>query len=433
MSIHTNIGWCDSTVNPTTGCDGCEILKTCYARILHETRLAKSLPKLYAPKFLDVRAIRGRMAKAAAWSDLRNIVRDDKPWLSGRPRHIFISDLSDALSIEVPYEFLSEEIISNVTSPPGRRHIWLWLTKKPARMVEFSRWLGIRNIPWPANLWAGTSLTSQSTADRRIRFLLQVPARVRFLSIEPMLGAIDLSKWILSNRPNETESRDGGHRDEGSRAREADREIRRDDMATQRTASGEEYGRRLLSDKIHGKSRPGLRVLSSDRLPDPSRAHSTGPYDQPQERPKGGQPSLKSGIGHVSTTDPPCENSSRSISQRSEWREERYGETKGRGCEGDSPKKISGGEPESVGNGVRGVRSVHQQDSTPATVGIGLLIVGGESGPGYRPLHIGNLEKLCVQVQRAGIPVFVKQDSSLRPGQRGIIPETLWNLKQMPS
>jgi protein gp37 len=61
MGRETDIGWCDSTINPTSGCDGCELYKpgpdgedtasTCYAKDLHLQRLAKSYPALYGPRF----------------------------------------------------------------------------------------------------------------------------------------------------------------------------------------------------------------------------------------------------------------------------------------------------------------------------------------------------------------------------------------------
>ncbi len=188
MSQHTTIEWCDSTVNPTMGCDGCELWsptnRTCYAGQM----TARYAGKKGFPKSFDViEQFPARMAKAAAWSDLAGTNRADKPWLNGMPRVIFISDMSDALSAAIPFEYLKHEIIENVASKAGKRHIWMWLTKRPSRMAEFARWLG----SWPANLWAGTSLTAAGNLSR-VGHLLQVPAKVRFLSCEPLLGPIDL-------------------------------------------------------------------------------------------------------------------------------------------------------------------------------------------------------------------------------------------------
>ena len=212
MSHDTKIQWCDATVNPTTGCDGCELFVKgkggpCYAGNFHERRLAKSVPRLYDKSFTSVRLAPGRMAQAARWSDLTGTKRPNKPWLDGMPRMIFVSDMSDALSKDVPFDYLHDEIIANVTRwAPGtmdRRHIYLWLTKNPRRMAEFARWLKETwYLDWPDNLWAGTSLTSDMTT-KRIHFLRRVPAKVRFLSVEPMWGPIDLSarldgiSWVI--------------------------------------------------------------------------------------------------------------------------------------------------------------------------------------------------------------------------------------------
>ena len=199
MSMKTKIEWCDSTVNPTMGCDGCELWsserKTCYAGVLH-LRYGKN-NKGFASTFEDVTHYPGRMEKAARWSDLTGTSRPDKPWLNGMPRLIFVSDMSDSLSNNVPFEFLHEEIIANVSSEHGRRHRWLWLTKRPEKMAKFSAWLEERGIAWPDNLWAGTSITSRATTSR-IKSLLKVgdDNTIRFLSVEPQVESIDLSKWL---------------------------------------------------------------------------------------------------------------------------------------------------------------------------------------------------------------------------------------------
>ena len=138
MSQKTRIHWCDSTVNPTMGCDGCELWgkqrKTCYAGILHD-QFGGHKPG-YAPTFGQVTLFPGRMAKAAAWSDLRGKARPDKPWLDGLPRLIFVSDMTDSLCPSVSFEYLKEEVIENVISDKGQRHCWLWLTKRATRMAK---------------------------------------------------------------------------------------------------------------------------------------------------------------------------------------------------------------------------------------------------------------------------------------------------------
>lgn len=284
MSIHTNIGYADSSVNVSSGCDGCELWtgtrRQCYAGILHETRLAKALPRLYAPSFSEVRLLPGRMAQAAHWSDLRGKNRPDKPWLNGKPRHIFISDLSDALSEAVPFDYLEDEIIYTVRTDAGSRHIWLWLTKQSKRMAEFAEWLKGVGQNWPDNLYAGTSVTNQATADLRIPWLLKLRtiAKTLFVSYEPALGRLELI----------------GH--------------------------------------------PGFYIDGS--------------------------------------------------------------------C---APMGTAGYES-----------------------GIHWVIIGGESGPGFRQMPVGWVSSVAEHCRRAGVKCFVKQAEGPRPGQQGGIPDDLWALKEMP-
>ena len=84
MNMKTKIQWCDSTVNPTMGCDGCELWngerKTCYAGMLH-LRYGKNNSG-FASTFEDVTQYPGRMQKAARWSDLTGTSRPGKPWLN---------------------------------------------------------------------------------------------------------------------------------------------------------------------------------------------------------------------------------------------------------------------------------------------------------------------------------------------------------------
>lgn len=196
MAQTTAIQWCDSTENPTMGCDGCELwsndVQTCYAGVLH--RRFGGTSSGYAPSFEQVTRFQGRMLRAARWSDLSGTKREDKPWLNGLPRLIFVSDMSDALSEAIDFEYLKQEIVDVVQGQLGSRHCWLWLTKRPQRMAKFSEYL---RGDWPRNLWVATSITSQKTTSR-IKHLLKVGNEdtIRFLSVEPQWEEVDLSKWL---------------------------------------------------------------------------------------------------------------------------------------------------------------------------------------------------------------------------------------------
>jgi protein gp37 len=199
MAIDTNIQWCDSTCNPTMGCDGCELwtlkVRACYAGRLH-VRFG-GVNKGLSPTFEQLTFWPRRMMKAARLRDLTGVRREEKPWLDCLPRLIFVSDMSDALSAAAPFDFLEKEIIETAMSEEGRRHQWLWLTKRPDRMAKFFEHLREKGVNWPRNLWAGTSITTQITTSR-IPHLLRVGDKdtIRFLSVEPQHEPIDLSRWL---------------------------------------------------------------------------------------------------------------------------------------------------------------------------------------------------------------------------------------------
>jgi protein gp37 len=72
---------------------------------------------------------------------------------------------------------------------------WLLLTKRPQNIASMAPW----SSKWPANVWLGTTVESQTYAEKRLPFLLKNGAVVRFLSCEPLLGPLDLSTWFHKN------------------------------------------------------------------------------------------------------------------------------------------------------------------------------------------------------------------------------------------
>jgi protein gp37 len=188
----TKIQWCDSTVNPTSGCDGCElwirgITEVCFAGQIH-TRFEGT--KAYPGPFEEVNLHPGRMAPYARLSDLTGQSRPGRPWLDGLPRTIFVGDMADVMSRAVPFAYLRDEVIGAIISPRGQRHLWMILTKQPHRLAEFARWYTPEAGPWPTNVLWGTSVTTQAKTTR-IDALLEVPGQ-RFVSAEPLWGPIDV-------------------------------------------------------------------------------------------------------------------------------------------------------------------------------------------------------------------------------------------------
>ncbi len=189
MAIETKISWCDSTCNAEMGCKGCEIwqpdLRMCYAGISTEQRAGrKGWPKSFSEPELFVH----RIAEAIAWPDLTGKNRPNKQWLNGMPRIIFLDDEGDTFTEGLPIDWLAPHLDGIGRS----RHVWLPLTKRPNRARQFFEQHRI-----PENMWIGASVTDQPHAEGRVPDLLAIPdAPVRFLSVEPVLGPVDLSRWI---------------------------------------------------------------------------------------------------------------------------------------------------------------------------------------------------------------------------------------------
>jgi protein gp37 len=101
---------------------------------------------------------------------------------------VFVNSMSDLFHEAVPFEFVNEVFAVMSMTP---QHTYQILTKRPERMAKYMLLrMGRRPLP---NVWLGTSVENQTTADERIPHLLRCPAAVRFLSCEPLLGPISFS------------------------------------------------------------------------------------------------------------------------------------------------------------------------------------------------------------------------------------------------
>lgn len=190
MSGKTSIEWTDRVWNPVAGCskvsEGC---RNCYAETVDKRFAAQwgheYMPWTAANAAHNVRLHEDRLEQPLRWQ---------------RPRKIFVNSMSDLFHEQVPDEF-----IRRVFAVMGEAHWHTFqiLTKRPERMKEllnsflaekdFATWTGGTEPPFPwSNIWLGVSVENQQTADERIPLLLQTPAAVRFLSMEPLLGSVDL-------------------------------------------------------------------------------------------------------------------------------------------------------------------------------------------------------------------------------------------------
>lgn len=181
MAENSKIEWTDHTFNPWIGCqavspDGC---RNCYA---------EGWAKRYGRDF----AQRTRTSEANWRQPLKWNAKAER---EGRRFRVFCASLADVFDNEVPVQW-RRDLFDLIEATP---HLdWLLLTKRigNARRLYGEAFLDSAR-PWPENVWLGATVVNQGEADRDIPKLLTVPARVRFLSIEPMMGPISLDAWPL--------------------------------------------------------------------------------------------------------------------------------------------------------------------------------------------------------------------------------------------
>ena len=244
MSLNSQIEWTDATWNPLRGCSrvstGCE---HCYAE--------RQAGRLSGPGQPYAGLVR-KTSQGWRWTGAVRLIAQEleTPLRWTKPRRIFVTSLSDLFQ-EAVSEDLIDAVLAVMALAP--QHTFQVLTKRPARMMAYmtERWplarvqsltLSGRRLdrpaeppgadrhrqilnaaerlrhgpldeqarfwtpeggplshahPWPLpNVWLGTSVEDQATAEARIPWLLQTPAAVRFVSYEPALEAVDFSPWL---------------------------------------------------------------------------------------------------------------------------------------------------------------------------------------------------------------------------------------------
>jgi len=183
------IEWTDATWNPVTGCTkvstGCD---NCYAhRLAH-----RLLSRTYCARLPVVDTAENREDPFAVrvWPD-----RLDAPRSWKEPRLIFVNSMSDLFHADVPDVFARGCFETMLAAD---HHVYQLLTKRPARAARFinrkhADLFGGEGLP--SHIWMGTSVEDQRV-DYRVRHLLDVQARIRFLSCEPLIDALDLSPFL---------------------------------------------------------------------------------------------------------------------------------------------------------------------------------------------------------------------------------------------
>jgi protein gp37 len=166
MATRSHIEWTEMTWNPVTGCSkvsaGC---KNCYAE-----KLAKRLKAMGVERYQNG-------FKVTLQPDLLDV-----PFHWREPRTVFVNSMSDLFHEKVPLNYIKKVFDTMVKCP---QHTFQILTKRSQRLSEVSP-----ELPWSANIWMGVSVENEQVLDR-IADLKTVPAAVRFLSCEPLIGPLE--------------------------------------------------------------------------------------------------------------------------------------------------------------------------------------------------------------------------------------------------
>jgi len=173
----SKIEWTEYSWNPVTGCspvsEGCQ---NCYAR-----RMAYRL--------------RGRCGypEDEPFRVTMHLDRLDQPLKWKKPRMVFVCSMSDLFHENVEPTFIQDTFWVMEKAP---QHIFMVLTKRPDNMRKLLHVFYSGGHELPKNIWLGVTAENQARADERIPILLQIPAAVRFVSVEPMLGPVDLELYL---------------------------------------------------------------------------------------------------------------------------------------------------------------------------------------------------------------------------------------------
>ncbi len=177
MSSNTKIEWTERTWNPVTGCckisPGCE---HCYAE-----RMARRLQAMGQKKYtkgFKVTIHPHELESPATWR---------------KPSMVFVCSMGDLFHKDVPFDFI-RDVFAVIKATP--QHTYQLLTKRSERLASLAQ-----DLPWPKNLWMGVTVENSEYVNR-VTDLANVPAAVRFLSCEPLLGPLNLLSlnsinWVI--------------------------------------------------------------------------------------------------------------------------------------------------------------------------------------------------------------------------------------------
>lgn len=201
----TRIEWTDTSWNPLRGCsrvsEGC---RHCYAETVAHRFKGPGMP------------YEGLIAPGGQWNGQIKLIHSKlrEPFSWRKPRRVFVNSMSDLFHENVPFSFVNDMFLVMAQCP---EHTFQILTKRPQRMRNYFEGDTLENhlntclqiidepntkpIVWPLpNVWLGVSVEDQLTAQERIPELLNCPGAIHWVSVEPLLGPLDITEYLDSLR-----------------------------------------------------------------------------------------------------------------------------------------------------------------------------------------------------------------------------------------
>jgi protein gp37 len=426
----TNIEWTDKVWNCVRGCsrvsEGC---RNCYAE-----RIAARFSKPIGSPFHEIAVV---TRNGPRWTGKVELIESklSEPLHWKKPQRVFVNSMSDLFHEALPDDAIDRVFAVMALCPHITFQI---LTKRPERMRE---WLSRINaeysiqtsmVPpvkikcWPLpNVWLGVSVEDQATAEARIPLLLQTPAAIRFVSAEPLLSPVDLSKWLKSYDRSRT-SFPGSYGDRGIFDRRS-----RSNLETPQIDSGEPTGNpavlersrphnpgreieigRLPNCDVFGRTEATQNIRSQSRMDGECAAgHPTALAGEPQEwtarRYSPDQSGMPNSIGECSSRNPnPRQEEESSVGGSQLFGQDEFSAS-------DAGSRTSGENIpiencSNVRDKTRNSLGDHPSQELGAS-GLNWVICGGESGPGARPPHPDWFRQVRDQCIAADVAFFFKQ------------------------
>jgi protein gp37 len=179
MAKNSSIEWTDHTFNPWWGC----------------VKISPGCAHCYAEKWARRvgSSVWGESAERRVFSDAhwrQPILWNGEAQNENKRRRVFCASMADVFEDRRELDKQRTRLWNVIESTP---HLdWQLLTKRPENVRALNPW----GHHWPTNVWLGTTVENQTFARKRVPVLLSIPAHIRFLSCEPLLGEVNLSRWL---------------------------------------------------------------------------------------------------------------------------------------------------------------------------------------------------------------------------------------------